>query len=452
MKNIICFCLSIVLFSFGMYEQVKAETKENASTISALSVKGNQLVNEKGEIVQLKGISTHGIAWFPEYINEQCFKELKQQWGINVIRIAMYTAESGGYCTDGNKEYLKSLVKKGVEYATKYDMYVIIDWHILSDGNPNTYKKEAKEFFDEMSKTYGKQNNIIYEICNEPNSGTDWEDIKKYAQEIIDVIRKNDIDNIILIGTPNWSQFIEQAAESPILNENNIMYTLHFYAATHKQDLRNSMKKAIEKGAPIFVSEFGICDASGNGAIDVEQANEWINLMNKYHVSYVVWNLSHKAETSAILKSDCKKNSNITIDDLSDSGKWLYKMLTSKNTIQSQNINYSIQNIDINKNNLEISTNVVNHWQQNGKQYYQYECTIKNNSPYTRNQWNITFQFDEAITLVNAWNGNFNVIKNKLFVYCMNYNANIKPREYVENIGFIICADKEIEMKYYKMI
>lgn len=450
MKNIICFCISILLFCFGGYGQVGAEEKENTSVVSALSVKGNQLVNEKGEAVQLKGISTHGIAWFPEYINEQCFKELKQQWGINVIRIAMYTAENGGYCTDGDKQHLKNLVKKGVEYATKCNMYVIIDWHILSDGNPNTYKEEAKEFFDEMSKTYGKQKNIIYEICNEPNGATSWEDIKQYAQEIITVIRKNDANNVILVGTPNWSQFVEQAAENPITNENNIMYTLHFYAATHKQDLRNSMKRAIEKGLPVFVSEFGICDASGNGTIDIEQANEWIKIMNTYHISYVAWNLSHKAETAAILKSDCKKSNGFISDDLSDSGKWLYKMLTNKDAIQSQNINYSIQNInrDINKNDLEVSANVVNHWQQNGKEYYQYDCTIKNNGHYPKNQWNIALQFDGNITLINAWNGNFNVIGNNISIYNMEYNANIKQGEYVKNVGFIVCADRQIAIKY----
>ncbi|MCI9353747.1 MAG: cellulase family glycosylhydrolase [Firmicutes bacterium] len=448
MKNIICFCFSIMLFCFGGYEQVTAEVKENISICSTLSVKGNQLVNEKGETVQLKGISTHGIAWFPEYINEQCFKELKQQWGIDVIRIAMYTAENGGYCTDGNKEYLKNLVKNGIEYATKYNMYVIIDWHILSDGNPNTYKEEAKEFFDEMSKTYGKQNNIIYEICNEPNGTTSWEDIKQYAQEIISVIRKNDANNIVLVGTPNWSQFIEQAAENPITNENNIMYTLHFYAATHKQDLRDNMQKAIEKGLPVFVSEFGICDASGNGAINEEQANEWIKMMNTYHISYVIWNLSNKAETSAILKSDCKKNNGFTNDNLSESGKWFYKMLTNKKVIQSQNINNSIQNINRNTNDLEISANVVQHWQQNGKEYYQYECTIKNNSTYAKNQWNITLQFDEAVTLVNAWNGNFNVIGNGISIYNMDYNANIQQGEYIKNIGFIVCSDRQIRIKY----
>ncbi len=327
-KNIVLF-FTMILYCFTIYTPCYA-SENTASTISALSVKGNQLVDESGTPIQLKGISTHGIAWFPDYINEYCFKELKQKWGINVIRIAMYTAESGGYCTDGNKEYLKNLVKKGVEYATKCDMYVIIDWHILSDGNPNTYIEESKAFFDEMSKTYCNQKNVIYEICNEPNGGTSWNDIKQYAEQVIAVIRKNDPDNIILVGTPNWSQFVDQAAQDSIKGFDNIMYTLHFYAATHKQELRNTMKNALEQGLPIFVSEYGICDASGTGQIDTQQANEWIQFLNQYHISYVMWNISNKAESSAILKSDCNKKNGFTQNDVTDAGMWLYKMLVNK--------------------------------------------------------------------------------------------------------------------------
>lgn len=101
--------------------------------------------------VQLRGISTHGIAWFPAYINEDCFRQLRRDWNVNVVRLAMYTGESGGYCTGGNREQLKELIHKGVTYAVAQDMYVIIDWHILSDGNPQQYLEQSKAFFAEMS-------------------------------------------------------------------------------------------------------------------------------------------------------------------------------------------------------------------------------------------------------------------------------------------------------------
>ena len=170
------------------------------SRCGALQVKGTALTDQDGNPVQLRGISTHGLAWFPGYVNEDCFRELREDWQANVIRLAMYTAENGGYCTDGDKDKLKKLVQDGVAYATENDMYVIIDWHVLSDQNPNTYIDESKNFFREMSALYADYNNVIYEICNEPNGGTGWQDIKTYAEAVIPVIRENDENAVILVG------------------------------------------------------------------------------------------------------------------------------------------------------------------------------------------------------------------------------------------------------------
>lgn len=296
----------------------------------ALQVIGTQLCDGNGNAVQLRGISTHGLAWFPDYVDAELFRELHDEWKANVVRLAMYTAEYGGYCSGGDQKKLKQLIADGVQYATDNDMYVIIDWHILSDGDPNTYKDEAKAFFAEMSETYSGYDNVLYEICNEPNGGTSWSSIKSYAEEIIPVIRANDEDAVILVGTPNWSQYVDQAAADPVTAYSNIMYTLHFYAATHTDGLRSTMAAAIEAGLPVFVSEYGICDASGNGAIDEKQANAWVELMDRYGVSYVAWNLSNKSETSAVFKNSCSKLSGFTQEDLSSSGRWLYDMLTGK--------------------------------------------------------------------------------------------------------------------------
>lgn len=301
------------------------------STSGELQVIGAKLCDSKGNPITLRGISTHGINWFPQYVNEAAFGEFRNNWHANVIRLAMYTAEYNGYCSGGNKEELKQLVKNGVEYATKNDMYVIIDWHILSDNNPQQNKGEAIAFFKEISALYANYNNVIYEICNEPNGGTSWADIKAYANEVIPVIRANDSNAIIIVGTPNWSQYVNEAAADPITGYSNIMYALHFYAATHTDWLRNTMVQAINAGLPIFVTEYGICDASGNGAIDEYQANEWVKVMNQYGISHVAWNISNKAETSAIFNTGCNKTSGWTEEDLSASGKWLYQMLHTYN-------------------------------------------------------------------------------------------------------------------------
>lgn len=310
--------------------EAKTTTYYDASA-GRLHVKGTKLVDKKGHEVQLRGVSTHGLSWYPQYVNDKCFAQLHDKWGANVVRLAMYTEEYNGYCSGDakNRSDLKKLIKKGVRLAKKHKMYVIVDWHILSDGNPNSHKKEAKAFFREMSREFKGYNNVIYEICNEPNNGTSWKEIKSYARSVISTIRKNDKKAVIVVGTPTWSQDVDQAAAAPMKGE-NLMYALHFYAATHKADLRNKMTAAINKGLPVFVTEYGICDASGNGAIDKEEANRWVQTMDEYGVSYIAWNLSNKQESSSIIKSSCSKVSGFKKSELSDEGKWLYHLLRKK--------------------------------------------------------------------------------------------------------------------------
>lgn len=287
-----------------------------------LSVKGTRLVNSQGKAVVLKGVSTHGINWFPQYVNKAAFKTLRDNWGVNCIRLAMYTEEYNGYCSGGNQAELRKLINNGVKYATELGMYVIIDWHILSDGNPVKNKKQAMSFFKYMAKKYKNQNNIFYEICNEPNGGTSWNRIKSYASPVIKTIRKYDKKNIILVGTPTWSQDVDVAADSPIKGYSNIMYTFHFYAATHGDSYRQKVQTAIQKGLPVFVSEFGISESSGNGRIDKNEANKWMQFLKKNKISYVCWSLCNKNESCSLLKSSCSRTGNFKKSDLSQAGLW----------------------------------------------------------------------------------------------------------------------------------
>lgn len=288
----------------------------------ALSVKGTDLVGASGEKVQLRGMSTHGLAWFPQYVNFDTFKFLRDEWNTNCVRLAMYTHENGGYCAGGNKEQLKTLVRNGVDYASQLGMYVIVDWHVLNEQNPLTYKDEAKKFFDEMSKEFAGKDNVIYEICNEPNGSGSWQNVTAYANEVIPIIRANAPNSVILVGTPQWSQNIDQALAAP-LKFDNIMYTLHFYAATHTDWLRNKMESCINSGLPVFVSEFGTCDASGNGGVDIGQSNAWKDLIEKHNVSYMCWNLANKNESSSIIASGCSKLYGWSDNELSTQGKWI---------------------------------------------------------------------------------------------------------------------------------
>lgn len=288
----------------------------------ALSVQNGQLTDKNGEAYQLYGMSTHGIAWFPQYINYDAFCTLRDDWNTNCVRLAMYTAEYGGYCSGGDQNQLKQLIKDGVEYASDLGMYVIIDWHVLNDCDPNVYKAEAAEFFGEMSALYADNENVLYEICNEPNGYASWDSIKAYAEEIIPIIRANDPDSVIIVGTPTWSQDIDKAAENP-LEFDNVMYALHFYAATHQDDLRNRLKTCAENGLPVFISEFGMCDASGNGANDFDSATEWLELIEEYKISFCCWNLANKAESSSVFKSDSSALSHWTAADLSEAGNFI---------------------------------------------------------------------------------------------------------------------------------
>ncbi|MEY8339218.1 glycoside hydrolase family 5 protein [Lachnospiraceae bacterium 62-35] len=305
---------------FGEKEEILASSP--AGLHGALRVENASLVDKNGEPFRLYGMSTHGIAWFPQYVNEDTFSTLRDDWKTNCVRLAMYTEEYGGYCSGGNKEELKALVKKGVDAAAKLGMYVIIDWHVLNDRDPNIHKEEAIAFFQEMSSLYRDRDNVLYEICNEPNGGTSWESIKSYAKEVIPVIRSNDKDAVIIVGTPDWSQEIDKAAESP-LEYGNIMYALHFYAGTHTDWLRQRLERCEEKGLPVFVSEFGMCDASGNGGNNFEQAAKWMNVLKKYNISCCCWNLANKAETSSVIAPSCEKISGWTQEELSESGRWI---------------------------------------------------------------------------------------------------------------------------------
>ncbi len=292
----------------------------------ALSVRGTNLVDEHGNDFQLRGMSTHGIAWFPAYVNKAAFKTLRDDWKANCVRLAMYTAEYNGYCTGGDQNWLKGLVRQGVDAATDLGMYVIVDWHVMNeDKSPTTYEQQARVFFDEMSRLYKDHDNVLYEICNEPCNGTDWWTIKGYAERIIPVIRANDPDAIVIVGTPNWSQDVDQAAANPVSGASgqNTLYALHFYAGTHGQWLIDRMNAALDAGLPIFISEFGTCTADGQSGFYPSESQRWIDAANRRNVSWVNWSLCNKAEAASAIQSWCDKTSDWQPWELTESGYWV---------------------------------------------------------------------------------------------------------------------------------
>ena len=430
------------------------------STSGKLHVSGTQLVGADGRPVQLRGASTHGLAWFPGYVNDGLFHELRADWGANVVRLAMYTAESGGYCTDGDKAQLRKLVDDGVRYATDNDLYVIVDWHILSDNDPNTHAGEAEAFFADVSAAYANRDNVLYEICNEPNGGTTWADVKAYAERIIPVIRANDPSAVIIVGTPTWSQDVDAAAADPLAAD-NVMYALHFYAATHKDDLRAKAAKAIDAGLPLFVTEFGICDASGNGAIDEAQAGEWVSFLDGHGVSYVMWNLSNKAESSAMFKATCDKLSGFQDSDLSQAGAWLKRVLSGEGAVGASEVpdesasaaSSSTASVQAPSEiegvrasgDFEYSVKLRNSWVANGESFFLYDIVLVNNGGAV-DSWEIDVPFNADVKLSDSWNGSFQADGSIVRIANAAYNGAIAPGGSVSDVGFIVVGSSGLEL------
>lgn len=427
-----------------------------------LSVEETKIIDQNGDEFQLCGVSTHGLGWFPEYVNEDSFRSLRDDFGANVVRLALYTDEGAGYCNGGgDREFLKNIVTSGVDYATNLGMYVIIDWHILHDLDPNKYKDDSKAFFDEMSRKYGDYDNVIYEICNEPNGGTTWAQVKSYANEIIPIIRANDPDAIIIVGTPTWSQDVEQAANDPIKGYENIMYAVHFYADTHKDWLRDKIQVALNAGIPVFISEFSICDASGNGNNNVPEANAWIEYLDKNKISFVAWNLSNKNESSSLISDGCNKKSDWTYDELSDSGKWLVGVLDTHSDqgsllmngktadtstkgastgsgISTEKTDTTAAAVTASKGDLQAGISAANSWSSGSDICTQYTITLKNDGAGDVSGWTLEIQFDKDITIDQIWCSKGTVDKNKLTLTPESYNTTISSKSSTSDIGFII--------------
>lgn len=298
-----------VLFSLFFVVIITAQpVNENGK----LSVNGTLLLNEKGDPIVLRGVSYGWHNWWPRFYNKESVKWLAEDFNCSVVRAAMGVGPRGSYLD--KKEWSKQKIEAVLQGAIDNGIYVIIDWH-----SHELHLDEAKAFFAEMAKKYGNHPNVIYEIFNEPVNDS-WEIVKKYSIEVIKAIRENDPDNVILVGSPHWDQDIHLVADDPIQGFSNLMYTVHFYAATHKKELRDRSDYALKKGIPIFISECAGMEASGNGPIDYESWNEWIEWMEANNISWVCWSIADKDETCSMLKPGASDTGNWKDTDLKEWG------------------------------------------------------------------------------------------------------------------------------------
>jgi endoglucanase len=288
-----------------------------------LSVKGNKIVDQHGNPVQLRGMSLFWSQWMGDFYNESAVKWLVDDWKVTIIRAALgvkHEDTKSGYLYDGSE---KKKITTVVDAAIKKGIYVIIDWH---DHYAHKNQKESVKFFKEMASRYGEYPNVIYEIFNEPVKES-WTDVvKPYSEAVVSAIRSIDPDNLIILGTPYWCQNVDEAANDPLEGE-NLAYSLHFYAASHKGELRDKAEAALDKGVALFVTEFGTCVATGNGFLDTAETEEWFDFMDKHHLSWCNWSIANKDETSAALLPGTRPIGYWQASNLTASGKIIRRKL-----------------------------------------------------------------------------------------------------------------------------
>ena len=327
MKVIVTIFLTLAIYS-GIFAQTPVETH------GALSVDGNQIVNKNGAVVSFAGNSLFwsNNGWGGErFYNPSVVSWIKSDWNATIVRAAMGVEENGGYISNpSNKQKVITVVDAAIEQG----LYVIIDWH---SHHAEDYQNEAIAFFQEMANRYKAYDNIIYEIYNEPLNNTSWPNtIKPYSEAVIAAIRAIDPSNLIIVGSPTWSQDVDVVSFNPIEGYSNIAYTLHFYAGTHGQFLRNKAQTALDNGIALMATEWGTVNANGDGAVDENSVNEWMDFLCENNISHCNWALNDKVEGASVLKSGSNINGNWTNSDLTTSG------ILVKDIIENWNSNCSL--------------------------------------------------------------------------------------------------------------
>ena len=321
MKATCTLVMTACLFLFQM--ELMGQTTPLAAN-GRLKIINRQLSNESGTAIQLRGMSSHGLQWFPQCYTAGSFQALANDWGADVFRAAMYVDE-GGYTTDPTG--FRARIVQLVNLAEQNGMYCIIDWHILNPGDPNVHTAEAISFFSYMAQQFAGKKNVIYEICNEPN-GVQWSSIKSYAEQVIPAIRQYDSQGIILVGTPNYSGTPWDVLSNPLSGTNayNVMYTYHFYSGSHYLSSVRSNMENVLANVPLFISEWGTSNYSGNGGNDYTSAQTWMDFLaggnsSGIKVSWTNWNFADKDESSsALTPGACNGNA---WNSTSTSGTWV---------------------------------------------------------------------------------------------------------------------------------
>jgi len=321
----------VISFSWleaGIFNDAQ-NTNQSLSVVDyygVIRVSGTKIIDKNGNHIALHGMSLFWSQWGGEFYNEKCIQWLRDDWRCTIVRVPC-GIDKNGYLENPERELNK--VMNVIDACIKLGIYVLIDWH---DHKAENHIAQSKEFFKTIAQKYGNTPNILYEIYNEPVRVSWSKVVKPYAEDVIKVIRKYDPDNLIIVGTPHWSQDVEIAIDTPI-NDSNVAYAFHFYSSDrwHKQNFRDKVNAAVAKGAPIFITEYGISEANGDGVIDSVETARWLAFVDQYKFSTCNWSITTKVETSSALKPGASPFGSWSELDLTISGRTIRNRIRELN-------------------------------------------------------------------------------------------------------------------------
>jgi len=316
---------SFLFFSFLLNAQ---SSMRPVDLHGPLRVESNQMVGKNGQPPQLRGISLSWSAWQgKKYYNPEVVGWLVKDFKISLLRASMAVEPREGYLANPTEQ--TQLMLAVIDKAIREGIYVLIDWH---DHNAERNMEASKAFFALMAQKYAGVPNVIYEIFNEPAKQS-WDVVKNYSIEVIKTIRKYDPVNVIVVGSPHWDQDVDVAAADPITGFDNLVYSFHFYASDpyHQEKLREKAEVAMKLGLPLFVTEWGVGESNGNGEFNIEKTERWMDWMEKNRLSWVLWNVTDKNETTALMLPGAPVNGGWTAEQLSANGRYIREKLNMLN-------------------------------------------------------------------------------------------------------------------------
>lgn len=313
--------------SDGEPEEEEGPAETPVERHGRLRVRGTSLVGETGTPVQLTGMSTHGLQWYGwgDCVTEASLDALATDWRADVLRISVDVEGYQGDGYVGNPERMRADCNRIVEAATARGLYVVVDWHVV--GNPHDFSELARDFFGKVAAEHAGKDNVVYEICNEPTD-VSWAEIRRYADEIVPIIRRHDADGVIVVGTRAWSSLglsagasAQEIVDDPV-RDDNVMYAFHFYAADHRDHHRNALADAADR-LPIFVTEWGSMEYTGDGPSDFESSQAYVDLMREKGISWTNWNYSDDWRTSGVWTEAAPDADVWAAENLTETGKWV---------------------------------------------------------------------------------------------------------------------------------